>query len=143
MTIKTHETNFIVMPKDCNWMDEGKLIFGGKMLAEMDLCAAGLIKKVLRSSPCDSAVTVGVNDVSFIRGARAGDLVVLKATLWNTGKELNKSKSIDIKIEGWIDSNEGMLKKCEGMFSWVARKNGEFSYHELPKFRDGKLVENS
>ena len=101
--ITEHETNFIVMPKDCNWMDGGRLVFGGKMLAEMDLAAAGLIRKILRSSPCDSAVTVGVNNVSFIRGAKAGDLVVLKATLWNTGKKLGRSKSIDIKIEGWID----------------------------------------
>ena len=133
--ITEHETNFIVMPKDCNWMDDGKLVFGGFMLAQMDLCAAGLIRKVLRSSPCDSAVTVGVNDVSFIRGAKAGDLVVLKATLWETGK-----KSITIKIEGWIDKEEGLLKKCEGFFSWVTRKDGEFALHSLPTVMNGQIV---
>ncbi len=45
--ITEHETNFIAMPKDCNWMDNGRLVFGGKMLAEMDLAAAGLIRKSL------------------------------------------------------------------------------------------------
>lgn len=133
--ILEHETNFIVMPKDCNWMDDGKLVFGGFMLSQMDLCAASLVKKVLRSSPCDSAVTVGVNDVNFIRGAKAGDLVVLKATLWNTGK-----KSIDIKVEGWIDKEDGLVKKCDGMFSWVTRQNGEFKPHKLPLVTEGIIA---
>lgn len=134
--ITEHETNFIVMPKDCNWMDEGKLIFGGKMLKEMDLVAAGLIRKVLRNSDCDSAVTFAINDVVFTNGAKSGDLVLLKANIWNTGK-----KSIDIKIEGWIDRDEGMIPKCQGVFTWLSRKDGVFTPHKLPKYKEGKLIE--
>ncbi len=29
------------------------------------------------------------------------------------------------------------------MFSWVTRKNGEFAYHELPKFGEGKFLQGS
>lgn len=134
--ILEHETNFIVMPKNCNWMKNQTLVFGGHMLEQMDLCAAGLIRKILRSSHCNSAVTVGVNDVNFVRGAKAGDLVVLKAVVWNTGK-----KSIDIKIEGWIDTEDGLLKKCDGMFSWITSLDDVFTPHKLPKIKEGKMLE--
>lgn len=130
-----HETSFIVMPKDCNWMDDSKLVFGGKMLEEMDLVAAGLIRLVLRESNCDSAVTFAINNVKFLNGAKCGDLVNLRATLWNTGR-----KSIDIKIDGWINRDDGMIPKCEGMFTWLSRKDGAFAPHNLPKYKDGKPV---
>ena len=132
-----HETNFIVMPKNCNWMKNQTLVFGGHMLEQMDLCAAGLIRKVLRSSPtCDSAVTFAINDVKFTNGAKAGELVELKATIWNTG-----SKSIDIKIEGWIDRDEGKVDKCVGMFTWLSQKDEVFTPHNLPAYKEGKLIE--
>ena len=134
--ITEHETSFIVMPKDCNWMDDAKLVFGGKMLKEMDLAAAGLIRKVLRKSNCDSAVTFAINDVVFTNGAKCGDLVLLKATLWNTGR-----KSIDIKIEGWIEKDEGLVPKCTGMFTWLSREDGTFTPHNLPAYKEGKLIE--
>lgn len=136
--ITEHKTSFIVMPKDCNWMDNAQLVFGGKMLKEMDLACAALVRLVLRESECDSAVTYAINDVIFMNGAKCGDLVELKATLWNTG-----NKSIDIKIEGWINKDEGMIPKCKGMFTWLSRKDGVFTPHKLPIYKEGKTIEGN
>lgn len=128
-----YETSFIVMPKDCNYMYP--MVFGGAMLSEMDLCAAGAARRALYDSQCDSSVTVGVNQVSFYRAAQCGDIVKLKGTVWDTGK-----KSITVKVEGWVDTKEGDKLVCSGMFTFVSRKSEVFTPHELPKVDHGKLV---
>jgi len=152
-----HDTNFIVMPKHCNWMEDQTIIFGGDMLGEMDKCAAAATRKLLRASKCDSAVTVNVNNVNFTYAARCGNIVALKGTIKRTG-----IKSIAIYVEGWVDTEkpvldeegeplldeEGdpvmkpvMIKNCDGMFTFASKLKGVFTAHKLPRITDGKVVE--
>lgn len=112
------------------------MVFGGAMLSEMDLCAAGAVRRALYDSGCDSSVTVGVTDVSFYRAAKCGDIVKLRGHIWKTGK-----KSIDVKVDGWVDTEEGDKYVCSGMFTFVSRLEEMFAAHNLPKVEDGKTVE--
>ena len=129
----TYKTSFIVMPKDCNYMYP--MVFGGAMLSEMDLCAAGAVRRALYYSECDSSVTVNVTDVNFYRAAVCGDIVKLRGDIWKTG-----SKSILVRVLGWVDTAEGEHLVCSGMFTFVSRLKEIFTPHELPEVEDGKKV---
>ena len=84
-----YETSFIVFPQDTNTLEDKHMVFGGKMLAEMDKVASISVKRWMYDNnlPRDwYAVTVGVNKVSFHRPAYLGDLVRLTGTIESVGK---------------------------------------------------------
>jgi len=72
------ETNFTVMPAHCNYMTP--LIFGGKLMAELDLAAAGATKQALRDSVCDQAVTF-LWTGKFHGPSYLGDIIYITATI--------------------------------------------------------------
>lgn len=78
------------MPKDTNYMQP--MIFGGKFLAELDLCAAQCVNRFLHDSECESAVTYHC-DVKFLKPCYVGDLVFMTAKIVET-----RTKSIRVHI---------------------------------------------
>lgn len=88
-----HETSFAVFPQDCNY--HPPMIFGGKMLAEMDRCAATTVRRFLYDSPkgAKHALTVAVNNLTFHKGAEVGDLIFIKGTIIKVG-----TKSLVVKV---------------------------------------------
>lgn len=121
----TATTQFIVFPQDTNYMPP--LVFGGKMLAEMDLCAAITAKKALWSVGIERAVTVAVQDVVFRKGAKVGDLIVLDGTLTKVGL-----KSLTMRVVGHRHTADTAEKMCEGTFIMVSqRKPSPEGYSEV------------
>jgi len=113
--ITNFETSFVVMPKDCNYL--GDMLFGGALLAHMDIAAAMAVRRTLYSSEVKTALTVAVNNVTFLVGATIGDLIFLKATIIKLG-----IKSLTILVEGHRENqyNGTIDKICTGEFVFCA-----------------------
>lgn len=112
-------TSFVVFPQDTNYMPP--MVFGGKMLAEMDIAAATAVRRLLYSSPAGAkdAVTVGVESVKFHAGAEVKDLIFLDAEIVKVG-----IKSVSVQVKGYREhpSREQPLRElmCEGLFHFSA-----------------------
>lgn len=63
-----HETSFVCFPVDTN--SNPPMVFGRKLLSEMDRCAAVTVRRFLYNSSVDSAVTVAINNVKFYKPAK-------------------------------------------------------------------------
>lgn len=120
------ETTFTVFPQHSNYL-QPPMVFGGKVLAEMDICAAMTAKRLLYGTECTDAITVAVNKVTFFVGAQIGDLIFLRGEVIKLGV-----KSILMRVEGWRENHDGTRERiCEGEFTFVARKNGKTYPHGL------------
>lgn len=108
-------TSFVVFPADCN--ANPPACFGGKLLAEMDRCAAIAVRRCLRASPAGArdAVTVAVDGVQFHRPARVKDLVVVTARVSAVGA---RSLTVDVRAE--CDAEDGRQLLVGGKFVFVA-----------------------
>lgn len=123
---RTYTTSFTVFPDHTNYNDPPS-IFGGKMLAEMDNCAAMTVRRVLYGTHCTDAITVGVNNVAFHRPAFIGEIVHLRGELMGLGK-----KSITIMVVCNRESKKGELHTmAKGVFTFVSRCLGVPEYHGL------------
>lgn len=72
----TFETTFVVMPRHTNYMNP--MIFGGAFFAELDLCAAQCVTRLLYSSEkCKFAVTHKFEG-TYHKPCYAGDIIFLK-----------------------------------------------------------------
>lgn len=111
------KTTFVVFPKDCNKYQY--MVFGGKMLAEMDICAALTVGRFLYDSPngCDAELTVGVDKVSLLDGPVVGDLIEFRGKIVHTG-----IKSIRVWVEGWRLTKASEEKVSVGQFAFVSAK---------------------
>lgn len=117
-------SSFMVFPEDMNYAGS---LFGGKVLAEMDMAAAKAARRVLYKTECDGAVTVSLDKVDFIRPAYIGDIIELKATIIRLGKT-----SIEIHVSVSKEDTRGVIDKiCEGTFVFVSLKNGKPFPHNL------------
>lgn len=122
-----YTTSFVVFPQDCNYMPP--MIFGGKMLSEMDIAAAMCVRRLLNkyNSECDSAVTVGVDKVQFYCGAEVGDIITIEATLALDGLGV---KRITSSVMAHKEDKHGVKTlMATGLFSFVSRKNEVPSPH--------------
>lgn len=79
----------IAMPADTNPAGD---IFGGWILAQMDLAAGNLAAKVAKGR----CATVAVEDIQFLRPVRVGDELSVFAKLLKTGRS-----SMTMKIQAW------------------------------------------
>ena len=121
-----YETSFTVFPDDTNYNDPPS-IFGGKMLAEMDNCAAMTARRALYGTPATDAITVGVDKVSFMRPAFIGEIVHLSGKVIDAGK-----KSLTIVVECKREDKFGeMLPMAKGTFVFVSRSYGYPFEHGL------------
>lgn len=98
------------MPADTNPAGD---IFGGWLMAQMDLAAGNMAARVARGR----SATVAVEAMSFLRPVKVGDEVSLYANLLSTGRT-----SIKIFVEAWrrdrcLDDRE---KVTYATFTFVA-----------------------
>lgn len=130
------QTNFTVMPSHCNYMTP--LIFGGKLMAELDLAAAGAVKGVLRHSECTEAVTYKWGG-TFHGPSYLGDILYITATV----VEL-KQNAIVVKCTAYREPHEDKepnvrkLLVAEADFVFVSKKDGKFHPHGLGELFNGR-----
>lgn len=127
----TFDTNFVVMPIDCNYMkgsDGRQMIHGGSFFSKLDLAAAGAVDAALAESECKSAVTYKVLDLTFHAACFEGDIVFLHAEITEV-----RRKAITIKVVAHRKQRgyEQQDLVADAVFVFVTKKNGEFHDHGL------------
>jgi acyl-CoA hydrolase len=108
----THTTSFVVFPADAN--ANAPMLFGGKLLAEMDRAAGVAARRLLYASAVRDAVTAGLS-VEFHKPGRVKDLVFVTATVAELGE-----KSIRIAVRAERETAAGRELLAEGKFVFVA-----------------------
>ena len=100
----------IAMPADANANGD---IFGGWMMAQMDL--AGAVMAVRRAS--GRVATVAVEAMAFHRPVMIGDLVSCYAEVERVGRT-----SMTIRIDAWVERRVGGKAEqvTSGLFTYVA-----------------------
>lgn len=98
------------MPADTNPAGD---IFGGWLMAQMDLAAGNLAARVARGR----SATVSVEAMSFLKPVHVGDEVSLFARLDSAGRT-----SMKIYVEAWRRSRDGdeSEKVTDANFTFVA-----------------------
>ena len=106
---------FTVFPEDLNYAGS---LFGGKLLAEMDISAIKSVRRMLYHTDCDAAVTASVEKVNFEKPAYLGVIIDLTAQIISVGKT-----SIKVKVEVQKEDKAGKISKiCEAKFVFVSIK---------------------
>jgi len=100
----------IAMPGDTNPAGD---IFGGWLMAHMDLAAGSVATRRARGR----AATVAVEGMAFLNPVLVGDEVSFYGTIVGSGRT-----SIKILIEAWRRPREGLelIKVTEAVFTFVA-----------------------
>jgi acyl-CoA thioesterase YciA len=103
----------VAMPKDTNPSGD---IFGGWILAQMDIAGGMLAKEVARGR----IATVSVDKMVFKVPMRVGDTIAIYAELLQVG-----NSSMDIKLEVWAKPFPGKYVAqrhlvTEGIFRYIA-----------------------
>ena len=122
------DTNFTVMPSDCNYMG---CIFGGHAMSHLDLAAASLCRKILAKHVPQmrlSAVTHKVTNITFHCAPMPGDIVYLKAKLVKVG--LN---SLVVQVSADVEKIQDAKVKhfADSSFVFVTRNKDKFIHHGL------------
>lgn len=104
------------MPADTNPHGD---IFGGWIMAQMDI-AGGILAKEIAGS---RVVTVAVDTIKFLKPVHVGHVVCCYGKLLKIG-----NTSISINLEIWVkkgktakNSNTSILKVTQAAFTYVAR----------------------
>lgn len=121
--------SFIVFPEDINYAGT---LFGGKVLAEMDLTALKAARRILYGTECDGAVTVSLDKVDFISPAYLGDIIELTAFVRSLGRT-----SIEIYVHVAKENHLGEVSViCDATFVFVAVKNAKPHPHNCLLFNN-------
>lgn len=121
------ESNFTIMPEDCNYTQ--RVVFGGKMLAQMDITAAACVARLLRSSEnATSAVTYKVEDVTFHAPSHCGDIIFLKAEVVELRK---KAIVVDMRVEKEERQSNVRTLVATGRFIFVSMHGDKYVHHIL------------
>lgn len=124
-----YEHKLIIFPQDTNYMPP--MVFGGKMLSEMDIAAAGCVRRACNDSPAKHAVTTRITDVEFHVGAEVGDLIIMTATISKLGVT-----SIEVTVKGIREHKDGKTEDiCCGKLIFVTVKDPKNHRTE-----NGKLI---
>ncbi len=104
----------IAMPADANPSGD---IFGGWLMAQMDLAAGNLAARRARGR----CATVAVDRITFIEPVFVGDEVSLYADLIRVGRT-----SLTIEVQAWRRSRDGedRIKVTQATFVFVALDQG-------------------
>lgn len=99
-------TSFVAFPADCN--ANPPIVFGGKLLAEMDRCAGITVRRALyKSTATQDAVTVAINNVKFVKAVKVKDLVVVNGLVTKVGE-----KTITVQVSLSRELKGGELEAC-------------------------------
>lgn len=116
--------SFTVFPQDMNYAGA---LFGGKVMAEMDIAGAKVSRRALYGTEADGVVTASVDRIDFKRPAQLGDLITMTAEI----KALGKS-SMQIRITVTRESLKGDQEDiCAANFTFVAMKEHKPYKHNL------------
>jgi len=120
----THDHSFTVFPQDCN---PYQTLFGGKILAELDVCAAALARRFIYNTECDGIVTLKINEVVFHKPAFIGDLILMHAEVIEVGES-----SVTIQCDVHREDSKG---NSEFMVSAVLVFVSVFDNHSYPHYK--------
>ena len=110
--------SFTVFPEDLNY--KGSL-FGGKILAEIDIAGLKPVRRMLYSTDCDNLVTARFDRVDFLKPAKLGDIVELTATIYKLGRT-----SINVSVHVTKEDEFGAIEKiCDASLVFVSLKDGK------------------
>jgi len=100
----------IAMPADTNPAGD---IFGGWLMAQMDLAAGNTAARVARGR----SATIAVDGIQFLKPVYVGDEVTLFTELESVGRT-----SMRIQVEAWRRASDGdeTEKVTEALFTFVA-----------------------
>ena len=100
----------IAMPADTNPAGD---IFGGWLMAQMDLAAGNTAARVARGR----SATIAVDGIQFLKPVYVGDEVTLFAELQSVGRT-----SMTIEVQAWRRPRDGDTceKVTEAVFTFVA-----------------------
>ncbi len=116
--------SFTVFPQDLNY---GDTLFGGKVMAEMDIAGVKVVRRALYGTDCDGAVTASVDKIDFKKPAFLGDLITMTAEIKAIGRS-----SLQIKISVTRESQRGDTEDiCAANFTFVSMKDKKSHPHDL------------
>jgi acyl-CoA hydrolase len=115
---------FTVFPDDLNYAGT---LFGGKILAEMDIAAANTARRMLYHLEYDGVVTARLDSVDFIAPALLGDIIEMRSIVKRTG---NTSMVISVSVLK-EDQKGKRANICEAHFTFVVMKDGKPCQHFL------------
>ena len=116
--------SFTVFPQDLNYADT---LFGGKVMAEMDIAGVKVVRRALYGTGAEGAVTASVDKIDFKKPAFLGDLITMVAVIKAIGKS-----SLQIKITVTRESTMGFIDEiCAANFTFVAMKDKKSFPHGL------------
>lgn len=124
--------SFVVMPKDCNYNVEvgsevTRILFGGKLLYELDAAAAKIARRATYGVGADMVVTASLGQTNFDKPAYIGDIITYTSTI----KALGRS-SIQIRIKVRRESTAGEIEYISSSnMTFVTVKNGKAFPHRL------------
>ncbi len=100
----------IAMPADTNPAGD---IFGGWLMAQMDLAAGNTAARIARGR----SATIAVDGIQFLKPVYVGDEVTLFAELDSVGRT-----SMKIRVEAWRRARDGdeSEKVTDAVFTFVA-----------------------
>lgn len=122
---KRFDSNFVIMPSDCNYMTP--MVFGGFFFAKMDLAAAMCVSRALHDSDCNAAVTHKFSG-TFHKPTFCGELIFLSCLITEC-----KTKAIVVLVDAFRErrATPGRDLVAEAEFVFVTQKDGEYSSHGL------------
>ena len=108
--------SFTVFPNDLNFVGT---LFGGKLLAEMDIAAAKLARRLVYNKPdVEGCVTVSSN-CEFHRPAMQGDIIKMTVKLKTIGRS-----SLGMRIKVDREDLKGFVENiATGNFTFVSVKD--------------------
>ena len=118
--------SFTVFPQDMNYAGS---LFGGKVMAEMDIAGVKVVRRALYGTGADGCVTASVDRIDFKNPAQLGDLITMTAVI----KALGKS-SVQIRITVTRESLNGDVvdeEICAANFTFVSVKDKKPYPHGL------------
>lgn len=128
--IATH--SFTVFPQDLNYAGS---LFGGKVMAEMDIAGVKVIRRALYGTEADGCVTASVDRIDFHKPAFLGDLIIMTSEIKSIGKS-----SLQVRITVVRESSKGDVEEiCAANFTFVAIKDKKPYKHGL----SFELLENN
>jgi len=116
--------SFTVFPQDLNYANS---LFGGKVMAEMDIAGVKVVRRALYGTGADGCVTASVDRIDFKKPAFLGDLITMVSEIKTLGKS-----SIQVKITVTRESIMGDIDYiCAANFTFVAMKDKKSFKHGL------------
>lgn len=125
--------SFTVFPNDLNFIGT---LFGGKLLAEMDIAASKLARRlVYNNKNVDGCVTVS-SDCEFHKPALQGDIIKMTVKLKTIGRS-----SLGMRINVDREDLSGFVENiATGNFTFVSVKNKKSAIHGVT-FNDEIIID--